>query len=69
MTKIEVILNGRKEIFTEQLSILNLLKTLNLNPEINIVEKNEVFVDKNAYQQTCIDSGDKIEIIRFVGGG
>ena len=66
---VQITLNGNKKTLTEEMNVLDLLKELQLNPNINIVEKNKDFVSKDFYQKTMIQTGDKIEIIRFVGGG
>ncbi len=46
-----------------------MLVELKLNPDIIAVEKNSEIINKKSYQAEKINSGDKFELIRFMGGG
>lgn len=65
-----IILNGKEtQVENNTITILELLGKYNLDPKINIVELNEEIIDKNNYSELYINEKDKIEIIRFMGGG
>lgn len=40
-----------------------------INNPIVIVEHNHSIIEKNAYANTKVKDGDKIELVQFVGGG
>lgn len=50
-------------------SITDLLKHLNLHDQVVIAEVNEDIIDNQKQSETQIKENDKIELVRFVGGG
>lgn len=65
-----IMLNGEKiNIINKNMTILDLLNLYDLDLKITIVEKNEEIVDKIKYDEIEITENDKIEFIRFMGGG
>ncbi|MET3726729.1 sulfur carrier protein [Fictibacillus halophilus] len=50
-------------------SITDLLKHLNLHDQVVIAEVNEDIIDNQKQRETQIKENDKIELVRFVGGG
>ena len=65
----EVILNGEKKEIAENISVKKLLAALGITTEQVAVELNLTIVPKTEYENKIIKTGDKIEIISFVGGG
>lgn len=65
---LEVIINGKNEKI-EQSSILNYIQGKGLNKESIVVELNGNIITREDLDKTIINNNDKIEIIRFVGGG
>ena len=65
----EVILNGEKKEIAENISVKKLLAGLGIKTEQVAVELNLTIVPKTEYENKIIKTGDKIEIISFVGGG
>ncbi len=64
-----MIINGKKREFPNGTSIMEMLSTLNLDAEKVVVEVNQSIIDKGLFSQHALNTGDKIEIIAFVGGG
>lgn len=64
-----MIINGKKREFADGTSVLDMLKELSLDVEKVVVEVNESIVNKEVFSDHKLNSGDKIEIIAFVGGG
>lgn len=64
-----MIINGKKREFPDGTSVLDMLKELSLDVEKVVVEVNESIVNKEVFSDHKLNSGDKIEIIAFVGGG
>ncbi len=65
----EIYLNGEKRAVGEGLSLRGLLDSFKIDPFSVVVERNEEVVPSRYFEETRVQSGDKIEIVRFVGGG
>ncbi len=63
-----MIVNG-KEMDFGKITILKLLENLNLGVNKVAVEVNLEIVPNENYSEYVLSPGDKIEIIRLVGGG
>jgi sulfur carrier protein len=61
--------NGQNREFPELINILELLETLELNPERVVVELNRDILTAAKYADTRLKDGDNLELIQFVGGG
>lgn len=61
--------NGESREAAENISLPELVATLNLKPEQIAVELNQVVVRRAEWPATVLQDGDKIEIVHFVGGG
>ncbi|MFP7478847.1 sulfur carrier protein ThiS [Terribacillus saccharophilus] len=63
-------LNGRQqELSADIKTVAQLLASLSLEKRVVIVELNKEIINKSAYTEQPIRSGDKVELIHFVGGG
>lgn len=51
------------------LSVSGLLLTLGLDTRKVAVERNEEIVPRSRYAETWLATGDKLEIVHFIGGG
>ncbi len=69
MEKIRVFINGKENFLDSNINILSLLQQLNLKPERVAVEVNKNVIPKEDFEEYILRDGDKIEIVRFVGGG
>jgi sulfur carrier protein len=67
-----VIVNGQERLFSELPAESNLsvvISALGLQGDRIAVEHNAEIVPRKAWETTPISSGDKLEIVHFVGGG
>lgn len=62
-----ITVNGMELEYSDNL--LSLLKHLNYRIDRIAVEINGSIIKKSDYSKTDLHSGDKIEIVSFVGGG
>ena len=62
-------LNGEPYAIAGPVTIGALLAALNIDPRIVAVEHNVVVVKRQHYNDTMVNDGDEVEIVRFVGGG
>ncbi len=65
-----VTINGEKtELPGEVETVSGLLQHFRLNQQVIIVECNAEIIEKSKHAETYLASGDKIEVVHFVGGG
>tara|TARA_Y100000052_G_scaffold6524_2_gene6306 strand:- start:27201 stop:27389 length:189 start_codon:yes stop_codon:yes gene_type:complete len=62
-------LNGAEKEVKNDMTISELIQTLELNPKGVAVERNLEIVPKSLHSDTVLTEGDRIEIVEFVGGG
>ncbi|MFA4857787.1 MAG: sulfur carrier protein ThiS [Candidatus Margulisiibacteriota bacterium] len=62
----QLIINGAKQnVSAHDLSAL--FAELKMNPQTVVVEKNDAIIPRG--ENCVLQGGDKLEIVRFVGGG
>ena len=66
---IEIMVNGEAQSFDGALTVAHLLARLGLPEKKIAVEHNLEIVPKSAYATHMVESGDRIEIVHFIGGG
>jgi sulfur carrier protein len=67
---VKLMINGEEVMVPNSLrSITDLLKHLNLHDQVVIAEVNEDIIDNQKQRETQIKENNKIELVRFVGGG
>jgi len=66
---IEVQVNGKKKRIPESWMVVDLVKNLKLHDKQIAVEVNEQIIGHAGWADRPLDSGDRIEIVHFVGGG
>lgn len=64
-----LIVNGEALENSQTKTVLELLEELHIKPEQVAVEVNLTIVKKDAYSIFRLHDGDKVEIVKFVGGG
>lgn len=64
----QITVNGEQRTYSEPLNLNTLLKEVGLLDSAIIVELNHSILDKSQFKTMLVD-GDKIELIRFMGGG
>jgi sulfur carrier protein len=68
----KVTINGQEREFPElaaSVSLTELLQTLELKSDRVAVEHNGSIVGRGEWASAIIGSGDRLEIVHFVGGG
>jgi len=65
----QIILNGENAELENALSLNELIDKYDMKRETVVVEYNGELPDKGLYDSIKTKEGDKIELIRFVGGG
>ena len=64
-----VLVNGEARELPEGSTVAQLLQVLHL-PEGRIaVERNRELIPRSLHSQTRLAEGDRVELVRFVGGG
>ena len=61
--------NGKPRDLDGQHTVLSLLESLDVNPQIVAVEHNGDIVKRARYAEVPLADGDTLEIVRMVGGG
>ena len=65
----KVQVNGDGQTVVDGSTVLDLLKTLDLKPEVTVVERNGDILERASFSETALADGDVLELVRFVGGG
>jgi thiamine biosynthesis protein ThiS len=68
----ELVINGQSREFPElsdTAKISDLIVLLGLKNDRVAIERNGEIVSRPAWPETPVHSGDKLEIVHFVGGG
>lgn len=65
----KITLNGKKEIIEEGATVAGLIALKSLNPDAVIVEYNDDLMKKGEWSDRALKEDDRLEILRFVGGG
>lgn len=61
--------NGKAVELDGPTPLLAYLERLDLNPRAVAVEHNGEVLERAAYETTMLRAGDRVEIVRMVGGG
>ena len=65
----KITLNGEPFELEGPLTVIELLKQLEIDPRRIAIEHNLIVLKRPAFDDTTIKAGDEIEIVNFVGGG
>ena len=65
----EITVNGEARQVEGASRLDALLSELGIDPSRIVVELNGAIVERGLFGETSISAGDRIEIVRFVGGG
>ncbi|HEX7344203.1 MAG TPA: sulfur carrier protein ThiS [bacterium] len=65
----QVIVNGKPREAHEGLTVLALLGELKLNSQTTVVELNRTVLDRESFGVKELSDGDRLELVRLVGGG
>ena len=62
-------INGDDREVPGGLSVAGLLRHLELNPRLVVVEHNGQILRREALEEAPVSAGDALELVHFVGGG
>jgi thiamine biosynthesis protein ThiS len=65
----QILVNGKDRKVPDGTSVFDLLGQLDLQPGTVVVEWNGQVLPRDGYDQAVLAEGDRLEIVRFVGGG
>jgi sulfur carrier protein len=65
----QVFLNGEEQEIRDDISVADLLRDLRITLQYGAVAVNRKVVRKKDHEATHLKAGDRIEIVRPVGGG
>jgi len=65
----DVVINGENKKISAGVTLLELLKELELDPRAVVVEHNRKIVRRAGLGDVTVTDGDAIELVHFVGGG
>jgi sulfur carrier protein len=66
---IKIFVNGNVELVANGSSVFDLLKLKAIEPARVVVEVNQNIIKRDTYELHRLNVSDKVEILRFVGGG
>jgi sulfur carrier protein len=66
---IRVRVNGEERELQEGLTVAQLLEALSIPPSGTAIELAGTIVPHSSYDETRLEDGQAVEIVRFVGGG
>jgi thiamine biosynthesis protein ThiS len=66
---ISITVNGERREVPGGLSVAALLTHLSLSSDRVAIERNLEILPRARWQETCVQFGDRFEIVQFVGGG
>lgn len=68
-THLTLTINGEQRQFGTAMTVDDLLASIGLDNRKVAIERNLEIVPKSQYGGTVLESGDKLEIVHFIGGG
>jgi len=64
-----ITVNGKPEEISGPTSLMDFLRSRGIHAEGVVIELNQDIVEKTAIQNITLTENDRLEILRFVGGG
>ena len=65
----QVIINGKPREAREGTTVLALLEEIKLNPQTVVAELNMIVLNREVFGEKRLGEGDRLELVRLVGGG
>ena len=65
----EIMINGEPRTIAQNTTVAALIAELGLKPERLAIEYNLEILPRRTWDETILKSGDRLEIVHFVGGG
>ena len=69
MEEISILLNGERRSVRKGISVQELLRQMKVPVETVVVDVNEAVLARESYGTVQLREGDRVELVRFVGGG
>jgi sulfur carrier protein len=66
---VELAVNGKPVSIREGSNLLDLLSQQGLDAAVVVIEVNRCIIRKESFGGHVLHAGDRVEILRFVGGG
>lgn len=67
--EVSIVLNGQPRVVEDGMSVRALLRQLDLQPGMVVVEHNRRILARDALSDARVEEDDRIELVHFVGGG
>jgi sulfur carrier protein len=64
-----LVINGEERSFDDGLTLAALIEEIGMKQDRVAVELNRDIVQRDKWASTSLNSGDRLEIVHFVGGG
>ena len=68
-TELTISVNGESRAAIAGATVSDLLRELGLNSDRVAIERNLEILPRPKWSETCVEPGDRYEIVQFVGGG
>jgi thiamine biosynthesis protein ThiS len=66
---IDLVVNGKARTAEDGATLDQFIQALGIDPRIVAVERNGQIVKRGTYHAVVLEAGDRLEIVRMVGGG
>lgn len=66
---LKVVVNDEERTLLENTSVKTLLEEMNLGGKTMVVVVNDEIIEHTQYENTILHNGDRVELVRIVGGG
>jgi thiamine biosynthesis protein ThiS len=66
---LDIVVNGENRVAPSGATVADLLQQLNLPPGRVAIERNLNILPRPQWSETAVQSGDRYEVVHFVGGG
>lgn len=64
-----ITLNGEEKELINEISLNDLIENLGFNPQGVVAQLNHEVIDRDKFNLVILKNGDKLELVRLVGGG
>ena len=61
--------NDKKVFSTQNFNVMDLIRFLNFNVDLIVIEYNRLILPKSLWRETFIKNQDEVEFVTIVGGG
>lgn len=65
----QIVLNGKETVIEDSHTILSLLQSKGITPSAVVVELNGEIPEREKWDGIIINDKDRIEVVKFMGGG